>query len=994
MLRIRTLTVPSILFVAACTAGSSPPPPEDPAVPGKGRPVTPTEQLAVSLGMSIMSSDASGAPRLMRSMKPRASVAGFSPEVAARDHVAALAPLWVQNAHPMALASTGTQQLRNGATVVKLAQQVDGVLVDQGELRVLMHADGALAAVSGTLLPAVAPPRFASSPREALERALDKQYGSLRARPAIAEGSGPAGWQTLEVAADPRLRVTDARARRVLANDGGTLTAAWEIEVLGDAAPDPLTDPSIPVAAARRYLIADASGKVLSDTDLIANDAFLYRVYAESTGVRRPLDGPLTDFSPHPTGVPDGSAPTGFVPSNLVAMDAFNGPFDPWLPNNATTTSGNNADAFSDLDGTQTFTAGDVRPEVTSSRVLNYRYDTSLEPLATPDQIKAGVVNTFFLTNWMHDWWYDSGFTEATGNAQVDNYGRGGVGGDPVTVLAQAGAQNGARDNATMATPSDGLSPRMRIFLFTTNSQTSLTTPGGVIPSEALGAPPHTFELTGTIALADDGVAPGNDGCQPITTALAGKIALITFSGVCGSGPTVNNAKAAGAIAVILADGTLDDPRRFGGSAAANLPGLAIGKTDGEALVAAVAAGPVEVTLQSAPIGVERDGDLDSGVSGHEWGHYLHHRLAVCNTGQQCRGMSEGWGDFNALLMQLREGDNRNGTYAQGSYADANGTPDAAYFSIRRFPYSRDRTKNDLSFRHIGDENPLPTLTPGRLNGAANSEVHNAGEIWTSMLWEAFNLLIDDHGVPIARRRVTDYLAAGLLLTPPDATFTEGRDAILAAASALDSDDMLLIAAAFAGRGAGSCAAAPSNAVRTNVGVIESGTLAAKLTVGTLSLADDVVSRDHDGILDPGESGLLRVTVANGGPLAAEEVRVIATSLNAGVQIGAPVGISALLPFSAVDLTIPVKLLASAPANTSLTINLRIVAEQTCDRNGITAVLTTPTGVDMANASMLAATGIADEAVFEDSRVVATYEAPTTSLRSADAAVCIARDTP
>jgi hypothetical protein len=64
--------------------------------------------------------------------------------------------------------------------------------------------------------------------------------------------------------------------------------------------------------------------------------------------------------------------------------------------------------------------------------------------------------------------------------------------------------------------------------------------------------------------------------------------------------------------------------------------------------------------------------------------------------------MSEGWGDFNGLLLQLRDGDNRKGTYAQGSYADATGTPDAAYFSIRRFPYSRDHLKNPLKRRLCG----------------------------------------------------------------------------------------------------------------------------------------------------------------------------------------------------------------------------------------------------------------------------------------------------
>ena len=75
------------------------------------------------------------------------------------------------------------------------------------------------------------------------------------------------------------------------------------------------------------------------DVDLDANDAFVYRVYAETTGNRRPLDGPLQSFAPHPTGVPDGSAP-GLVPSNLVVMEAFNETLDKWLPDNATTTAG------------------------------------------------------------------------------------------------------------------------------------------------------------------------------------------------------------------------------------------------------------------------------------------------------------------------------------------------------------------------------------------------------------------------------------------------------------------------------------------------------------------------------------------------------------------------------------------------------------------------------------------------------------------------------
>src|ERR1051325_10933348 len=170
-LRFPTLAIPSLLFAAACAAPPSSSPddpvdpgdPSNPADPGSGRPLTSTEQAATGLGMSIMSSDAFGTPRLIRAIVPRPAAAGMTAEVAARDHIAALAPLWIQEAKPMALAENGIQPLRNGATVVKLQQHVDGVVVDQGELRVLMRADGSLAAVAGTLLPSLAKPTARST---------------------------------------------------------------------------------------------------------------------------------------------------------------------------------------------------------------------------------------------------------------------------------------------------------------------------------------------------------------------------------------------------------------------------------------------------------------------------------------------------------------------------------------------------------------------------------------------------------------------------------------------------------------------------------------------------------------------------------------------------------------------------------------------------------------------------------------------------------------
>jgi hypothetical protein len=69
----------------------------------------------------------------------------------------------------------------------------------------------------------------------------------------------------------------------------------------------------------------------------------------------------------------------------------------------------------------------------------------------------------FFHVNWLHDRWYEAGFDEASGNAQVKNFGLGGLGGDPI--LAE-GSDFSGTDNANMSTPADGSSPRMQMFTF------------------------------------------------------------------------------------------------------------------------------------------------------------------------------------------------------------------------------------------------------------------------------------------------------------------------------------------------------------------------------------------------------------------------------------------------------------------------------------------------------------------------------------------------
>ncbi|HET9139293.1 M36 family metallopeptidase [Actinophytocola sp.] len=94
---------------------------------------------------------------------------------------------------------------------------------------------------------------------------------------------------------------------------------------------------------------------------------------------------------------------------------------------------------------------------------------------ATPQEndIDAALANLFAMHNRMHDWSYRLGFTEETWNMQVDNHGRGGLGGDMERGNAQSGGRVGgappdfpSRNNANQATGPDGVAPTTNMFLW------------------------------------------------------------------------------------------------------------------------------------------------------------------------------------------------------------------------------------------------------------------------------------------------------------------------------------------------------------------------------------------------------------------------------------------------------------------------------------------------------------------------------------------------
>jgi hypothetical protein len=135
-----------------------------------------------------------------------------------------------------------------------------------------------------------------------------------------------------------------------------------------------------------------------------------------------------------------------------------------WLGTGAQTTiniNGNNVSAYLDRDNTNTPDPGGV--SVTNGAFLTAANLTQA-PTTTQNQAVA-IQNLFYLNNVIHDRLYSHGFVEATGNFQISNFGKGGLGNDPVNAEAQDGSGS---NNANFATPSDGSRPRMQMYLWTT----------------------------------------------------------------------------------------------------------------------------------------------------------------------------------------------------------------------------------------------------------------------------------------------------------------------------------------------------------------------------------------------------------------------------------------------------------------------------------------------------------------------------------------------
>jgi VCBS repeat-containing protein len=203
-------------------------------------------------------------------------------------------------------------------------------------------------------------------------------------------------------------------------------------------------------------LVSADTGEILYRRNLTTeSSAVTCRVYTNASPTPL-LPGWSTSNTTQPTPVERG----------LVTFTALDDTASPngWINDGDNETRGNNVDA--QLDRNDDNLADLPRPTGNPSRVFDFPLDLTTAPA---NYGEAATVQLFYWDNWMHDALYQLGFTEAAGNFQTDNFGRGGLGNDAVQADAQDGL--GLKDgrhanNANMSTPPDGCAPRMQMYVF------------------------------------------------------------------------------------------------------------------------------------------------------------------------------------------------------------------------------------------------------------------------------------------------------------------------------------------------------------------------------------------------------------------------------------------------------------------------------------------------------------------------------------------------
>jgi subtilisin-like proprotein convertase family protein len=278
------------------------------------------------------------------------------------------------------------------------------------------------------------------------------------------------------------------------------------------------------------------------------------------------------------------------------------------------------------------------------------------------------------------------------------------------------------------------------------------------------------------------------------------------------------------------------------------------------------------------------DGTGDAEVIIHEVTHGTSNRLHGNGSGLGNQGgmMGEGWGDWYGISMLSEPTDPINGVYTTGGYATyliAAGFTSNYYHGIRRFPKApiaftgpNGLPHNPLTFRYINTgcdtligtttTNPNSAYPRGPVGTVGScAQVHNAGEVWSSTLWEVRALMVTRLGWAVGNRRAMQVVLDGMKLAPINPTMLQERDAIITAAAALPiapeaSADVADVREGFRRRGMGFSAS-----VQSATAVTEAFDFPNVVMTNPFSVSD--ASGNNNGFPEPGEALLLSVAVTN-----------------------------------------------------------------------------------------------------------------------------------
>ncbi|MBI2346926.1 MAG: M36 family metallopeptidase [Deltaproteobacteria bacterium] len=325
-----------------------------------------------------------------------------------------------------------------GATHLYWRQTYQGFSLYNGQLHVNVNRDGRVLSVNNAFLPGIAKAVNTSQPalpaNEAVRKALLSLGVCLMAPPAQVKAPEGVTQHTVVDSTGISQEAIEAHLMWVPIQQGKA-RLVWNFQLV-----------TLDSQHAYDMTVDAVTGEVLTRFDWVAEDSYtVYHLPVESpnhTTPAPPADGRVLVTNPA-----DATAsPFGWHDTDGVAGAEY------------TVRRGNNVYAYDDQN------ADNAPPSVQlgcgASLACTFSIDLTQDP---SNYVTAAVTNLFYWNNIIHDVMYQYGFDEVGGNFQENNYGAGGVSGDPVLAEAQDGS---GTNNANFGARPDGTPSRMQMYLY------------------------------------------------------------------------------------------------------------------------------------------------------------------------------------------------------------------------------------------------------------------------------------------------------------------------------------------------------------------------------------------------------------------------------------------------------------------------------------------------------------------------------------------------